>query len=428
MTLLIRTKLLGGNLIHNIMKLMSATIIAQVISFVFSPFLTRLYTPEEYGILTLFTTLVAILISFATGRYEIAIVLPEKDKDSKALLYGAFIYLITMVLFILLIILFFHDQIITLIGNKDFDLWLYVVPLSILIYGLYQNFNYWNNRYKNYSTIAFGRITEASSINLLQLIFGFVKLGHKGLILGYILGQLFAVAVFTLGGRRSFKKSDRVTIKDLKKQLTKYKEYPFYNMPSGFLDILSLQLPNLLISKFYGAASLGFFSLTLRIVNAPLIFISASISQVYYQRLNEMYLKGQKLKGFILKVAGLLSIISLIPFFVLFFFGPDLFAFIFGSEWMLSGELAKIMAFALSIRLVVSPLSPAFFVFNRVKLLFVLQTCRFITTTITLLIAKKFSFSIFIIIYTVHDSLFYIVYFFLIIYISSSQESKVNEY
>lgn len=409
------------------MKLMSATMIAQVISFIFSPFLTRLYTPEEYGILTLFTTLVAILISFATGRYEIAIVLPEKDKDSKALLYGAFIYLFTMVLFILLITLLFHNQIITFIGNKDFDLWLYFVPLSILIYGLYQNFNYWNNRYKNYSTIAFGRITEASSINLLQLIFGFLKLGHKGLIFGYILGQLFAVMVFSLGGRRSFKKSNRVTMKDMKNQLIKYKEYPFYNMPSGFLDILSLQLPNLLISKFYGASSLGFFSLTLRIVNAPLMFISTSISQVYYQRLNEMYLKGQKLKGFILKVASILSIISLVPFFVLFFWGPDLFAFIFGEKWKISGELAKIMAFALSVRLVVSPLSPAFFVFNRVKLLFILQASRFITTTIVLLIGSQFSFSIFIILYSLHDVIFYLLYFILIMYITSKQkyEEKV---
>lgn len=406
------------------MKLMSATMIAQIISFVFSPFLTRLYTPEEYGILTLFTTFVAILISFATGRYEIAIVLPKKHKDSKALLYGAFIYLITMVIFIIFIILLFHDQIINFIGNKDFDLWLYVVPLSILIYGLYQNFNYWNNRYKNYNTIAFGRITEAISMNLLQLIFGFLKLGHKGLIFGYILGQLFATLVFSFGGRNSFKKSERVSIKDMKKQLTRYKEYPFYNMPSGFLDILSLQLPNLLISKFFGASSLGFFSLTLRIVNAPLMFISTSISQVYYQRLNELYHKGQKLKGFILKVAGILSVVSIIPFFVLFFFGPDLFAFIFGEKWRFSGELAKIMAFALLVRLVVSPLSPAFFVFNRVKLLFILQTSRFITTTIVLLIGSQFSFSTFIILYSLHDVIFYLLYFTLIMYITSSQKDK----
>ena len=137
-----------------------------------------------------------------------------------------------------------------------------------------------------------------------------------------------------------------------------------------------------------------------------------------------MYLKGQKLKGFILKVAGVLSIISLIPFSVLFFFGPDLFAFIFGAEWRFSGELAKIMAFALLVRLVVSPLSPAFFVFNRVKLLFILQTSRFITTTIVLLIGSQFSFSTFIILYSLHDVIFYLLYFTLIMYITSSQKDK----
>mgnify|MGYP001221495810 CR=1 FL=1 len=418
---------LGSKLIQNIMKLMSATIIAQGISFIFAPFLTRIYTPEEYGVLTLFTTFVAILISFATGRYEIAILLPKYDRDSKALLFGAFFYLLTMVLVIFLIVIVFRKQIIEFIGNVNFGIWLYIVPLSILIYGLYQNFNYWNNRYKNYNTIAFGRIVEASSMNLLQLIFGLLKLGHKGLIIGYIFGQLFATVVFSIGGRNNLKGSGKVRIKDMKKQLAKYKQYPLYNMPSGFLDIFSLQLPNLLISKFYGSSSLGFFSLTLRMVNAPLTFISASISQVYYQRLNEMHQKGLKLKRFILKVAGILSLISLIPFFSLFFFGPDLFGFVFGEKWRVSGELSRIMAFALVIRLVVSPLSPAFFVFNRVRLLFILQTSRFITTSIVLLIGSNFSFNEFIIIYTLHESLFYIVYFLLILYISSADKLKNRE-
>ncbi|MBW8350277.1 oligosaccharide flippase family protein [Bacillus sp. IITD106] len=414
-------KLTDNKLINNIMKLMSATMIAQLISLALSPILTRMYTPEEYGVLTLFTTFVAILITFVTGRYEIAIVLPEKDNDSRSLLFGSVAYLLFMSLLIFVIMVVFHDSLIRMVGNESFSLWLYFVPLSLLVYGLYQNFNYWNNRFKNYNVIAAARITEASSVNLIQLLFGLLKLGSKGLIFGYIFGQFFATLVFSIGGRKNLQSEEKITFKSMKRQLAKYKEYPFYNMPSGFFDIMSIQLPNLFISKFFGATSLGFYSLSLRIVNAPLTFISVSVSQVLYQRLNEMYQKGEKLRKFILKAAGILSIISIIPFCILFFWGPDLFGLVYSDKWRVSGEISRIMAFALCVRLVVSPLSPAFFVLNRVKLLFILQMSRLFTTSIILLIGSKFNFSTFIVFYSIHEVCFYILYFIIIIYISSLQ-------
>lgn len=420
-------KITGNKLLTSVMKLMSATMIAQIISFSFSPILTRIYTPEEYGLLTLFTTYVAILISFATGRYEVAVVLPEKDKDSKALLYGSILYLSVMTIIIFLIITFFHNPILNIVENKSFSIWLYFVPVSIFLYGLYQNLNYWNNRYKNYNVIAFGRITETSSMNIIQLGLGLLNLGQKGLIFGYMVSHFFASLIFSIGGRKHLKETEKVSFEQIKRQLVKYKEYPLFNMPSGFFDIMSLQIPNLFISKYFGATSLGYYSLTLRIVNAPITFISTSVSQVCYQKLNEMYLKGQKLRPFILKAMGILSIISLIPFFVLVIWGPDIFSLIFGGKWRISGELARIMAFAVCVRLTVSPLSSVFFVVNRVKFLFFLQMSRLITTSVMLLIGSNFSFTTFFIIYSAHEVLFYLIYSLLILYVSNPKTKELDK-
>ncbi len=63
---------------RNILTLMTGSTIAQAIPIAISPILTRLYTPEDFGVLALFTSLVTIFSVISTGRYEFAIMLPKK--------------------------------------------------------------------------------------------------------------------------------------------------------------------------------------------------------------------------------------------------------------------------------------------------------------------------------------------------------------
>jgi O-antigen/teichoic acid export membrane protein len=67
---------------RNVLTLMTGTTIAQSIPVAITPILTRLYTPEDFGLLAVFVALTAILGSIANGRYELAIMHPEKDEES----------------------------------------------------------------------------------------------------------------------------------------------------------------------------------------------------------------------------------------------------------------------------------------------------------------------------------------------------------
>jgi len=60
----------------NVLTLMAGTTIAQAIPIAISPILTRLYTPEEFGLFALFLAIVSIFGVVATMRYEMAIVQP----------------------------------------------------------------------------------------------------------------------------------------------------------------------------------------------------------------------------------------------------------------------------------------------------------------------------------------------------------------
>ena len=70
----------------NVLKLVTGTTFAQVIIVLASPLLTRLYGPEAFGFLALFTSITSIIGVIACMRYEMAIMLPKTDEEAANLL------------------------------------------------------------------------------------------------------------------------------------------------------------------------------------------------------------------------------------------------------------------------------------------------------------------------------------------------------
>ena len=66
----------------NLITLLSGTTIAQAITLLLSPVLTRLYTPHEFGVIGTFLSIVAAIALIISLRYEIAIVLPKKEENA----------------------------------------------------------------------------------------------------------------------------------------------------------------------------------------------------------------------------------------------------------------------------------------------------------------------------------------------------------
>ena len=47
-----------------------------------SPILARIYSPESFAYFGVYMSILAILTVFVTGKYELAIMLPKKDRDA----------------------------------------------------------------------------------------------------------------------------------------------------------------------------------------------------------------------------------------------------------------------------------------------------------------------------------------------------------
>ncbi|MCA1803736.1 MAG: oligosaccharide flippase family protein, partial [Rhodothermaceae bacterium] len=130
---------------------------------------------------------------------------------------------------------------------------------------------------------------------------------------------------------------------------------PRHNAPHALANSLSVQIPIILINRFLTEATAGLYFMAFRIVQAPVILISSSIGQVYSQTVSEMYRGGGNIYSFTVKIYGVLTLISFVPFTLLALWGPEIFTFVLGNDWTEAGRYARIFSPAFFLIFIVSP-------------------------------------------------------------------------
>ena len=351
---------------RNVLTLMTGTTIAQAIPIAISPILTRIYTPEDFGIFAIYMSVASILSVMATGRYELAIMLPKKDEDAINIVALSLIISFLVSFIVLLIVFLFNASITALLGNPEISSWLYFIPLSVLLTGIYQSFNYWSNRKKQYKRLATSRVVQSGTTASSNLAMGFSGFGSGGLIGSSLLGQ--GVATFVLG--RIIFKEDRNRFGNIKRLKIfalgrRYISFLTVNLPHTFLNVLSSNFPVLLISYFFGNLVTGFYSISNRVIVAPIGIITNSYGQVFLQHISSSIISQKEKEFFFKKTVYRILGYSFVPFLLLFFFLPQLFQTIFGKNWIEAGIYGQILIPMLYFRFVGSIVSSVTVVYNQ---------------------------------------------------------------
>ena len=355
---------------RNVLTLMTGTTIAQAIPIAISPILTRVYTPEDFGIFALYIAMVSFIAIVVTARYELAIVLPQTDREAINILALSLIIMSFIVVFLIIIILLFKDNLLTLLNIQNVGNFIYLMPLSILIAGLNQSFNYWSNRKEYFKNISSSQILQSIGIGLTQPTLGYFHL-FGGLIVGNLIGRIIGTFVLI----NSFFKNDRAILVNVEKnmmveQMKKYKDFPLINSFHAFSDILRSSGSIMLISSFFGSAVVGFYALSLRVLQVPVGIVGSALGQVLYQKFTTMYNNDENLYPYVKKIVLLLFIISLPIFAILYYIAPDLFAFVFGENWRVAGEYSQILIPYLFMNFLISPISSLPLILNKQKEIF----------------------------------------------------------
>ncbi len=329
----------------NTLKLVIGAGIGQAITLIISPILTRLYTPSEFGIFTFFISIVGGLALVSTLRYEMAIILQKDEKNAINMASLSLFISFCICCFLLLLVttgtLFLPD----VVGHGVMKQWLFLLPFLVLLIGTGNIFQNWFNRKRNYSILAVGKVINSAGNNGGMLILGLVGAGVWGLLGGYMIGYflfaLFFLIVFAYSGRASLKDINFSFFSSLAKR---HRDLPLSNTPQVIVELMQNYGIVYLAQIFFTSSVIGWFSLSMRVLQSPLMLIGSSLSQVLYKDASELYRSAGQIRGLVLKTVKLSSLIALPMLIVLLTVGPWLFTFIFGERWGESGIYARILA------------------------------------------------------------------------------------
>ncbi len=399
----------------NVLTLMSGTTISQALPIAISPILTRIYTPEDFGVFALFIAISSIFGSIANARYDLAIMLPKKDEDAINIFALGFIITTIFSFFLLIIIFLFNIQIIKLLNNEEVGSWLYFIPFVVFFTGIYNLLNYFNNRKQYYKDIANSIIIKSVIAAIIQLIIGFLKNGPTGLITGQILSQMFANSVLLKNIIKNKVLVSHIKFIKIIANAKRYRNFPKFSMLAIFANTLSYHLTNILISSLYSVATLGFYSLVQRVLGAPSALIGISISQVFYQEASsEKQKTGMAIHTFKTTLKKLI-LIAIPSFIILYFIVEDLFAFVFGEEWRVAGKYAIIVLPFFFIKFIASGISIILPLFEKQKIEVIWQIILIIITIFGLVIGEilNYNFELTISMLTILWSIHYCILIFI---------------
>mgnify|MGYP000082097529 CR=1 FL=1 len=372
-------KFLNDTYTKNISVLFSGNLFAQLIPFALAPVITRIFSPEELGVHGNFVALVTLISIIANGRLELALVLPKANaKATQLLKLGLKISL--GVSLVSLLIVFIKSPIERLYETTLLSDYLPLVALLVFIISTHNLLIQWLVRKKIFHSISIIKIILSVSTNLLFIVLGWLNYGTSGLIYGYILSFAITTFVLFLISKRHIDWNSHTKETDLE-ILKEYKDFPLINSLHAFTDILFQEFIILaIITNQFGLVTTGIFVIMMKYLKAPTRFIGNAIGQVFYPEANQNYLEQKPIKPLINKSIKLTLLVAIPITLIILTWGPQLFSWYLGQDWIKAGVFAKIMIIPIALGLITSPISSTPLIYKK-------QATSFIINLIGMLLA-----------------------------------------
>lgn len=413
--------LINNSFLKNTLILSSGTILAQVLPFVFYPILARIYTPEDFGLLSIVLGITPILAIIYSGMYEGAILISDNKKEGRDLIYFILlrsfkIFLIVYLGLIISRILFYNF--LNSEYREIFNL-LFFVPFCSFFIVIYNCFNEWCVTNKYFKILSLNKVFFTSSISTSKVVFGLSKLLNYGLIWGDLVGKLltslYCIYASLKNDYNYFIKFSRNSFKILK---TKYINFPKFLLPDQLINNISGSVHIFFIGLFFGKEELGYFTMSATLLTVPVTVITASIKDVFRQKATEIFKSKKNCRKLFIKTSIPISIIAFVFFIPLYFFLPEIFSFFLGDQWLKSAIYSQILIPMFIANFISMSLGGVLIVADKLHISFYWQLFNIVTTLFALIVGIFYSESMYltIVYYMIVRTFSYIMYYLISFY------------
>jgi O-antigen/teichoic acid export membrane protein len=339
-----------------VFTLIGGTSVALLVQFLASPIISRLYSPSMYGELALYVSVVSIGAIVATGRYELALPIPQSAKLARSALHVAVACTAATVL--LLGVCFLLAVAVLPAGSVlDPVVWVLLVPLGVLSVAALQTLTYWRSRELSYRLVAIGRGIQALAMTAVQILIGAVSPSSYGLIAGHLGGAAIAAFALVAGGAGGLSRlAQGVTLKRMSVAAKKFSKFPQFLIAGHLANAVSSQLPVITLALLFGPAEAGLYAFAERMTVMPCALVAASVGDVYRQVAAKAFQeRGECREAFLAALRRLIAMATVFAGSVVII-APLVFDEVFGEAWVQAGEISAILAIVIFFQTISSPL------------------------------------------------------------------------
>lgn len=415
---------------RSIILLTSGTAFAQLLNTLLAPLITRIYTPEEYGVLTLYISIVTVISIGASLDYQKAIPLVKTRSSAYNLIFLSCVILFSITIILLLVIAIWGQYIFGYLNIDTLTTYKYLIPIGVFFIGTYNIFLHWSLRTKDFKRISITKVNQSIASNFTQICLGLLNIGPIGLITGNIIGQSAGVTKLSLpvfNNRKNFIKVIKYT--KIKKLAKSFINFPLYSSPSNYVYTAGNQAPIVVLAVMFGATVSGLYGLANIIVNLPISLLATSVSQVFYSEIASIGKSNpKKIRNLSMSLFLKLALVGLVPLIIFIVMGPWLFATVFGELWYEAGVYSQIIAFIAYIHFIILPSGRILEILGKQNIALILNVIRLILILFTFYLSSVFNFNSYqtIISYAIASSLSYILLFFFTHFILIKEEKYID--
>lgn len=356
-----------SNFITNVLKIISGSVVAQALSVLLIPIITRIYSPSDFGTFQLILSISGVLAIVSTFSYQFSIMLPKEDEDSANIVVLCVILVTLTSLLIGIGILFLPENIDDILNAPGASKYFIYLPIIVFLNGLFFVQNYWLSRRIRFGVIAGARVSNTLLGKVFQIGLAKWIISPVSLLMGIVAGYFFAGVIMLKGVKNDLEVFKSVSLSKIKEMAIQYKNFPLFSSWSTIANTISPQVPTFLLALFYGTTVVGHYSLAYQAVNMPMVIIGNAIGQVFFQKASEVKNGNveEDMKTVVEEVYKKLILIGIFPMIILMIIGEQVFTFAFGESWAVSGVYVRILLPWIFLVFLSSPISTLYNIYDK---------------------------------------------------------------
>ncbi|MBX3598215.1 MAG: oligosaccharide flippase family protein [Rhizobiaceae bacterium] len=350
-------RLKSNRLVRSVALLVSANVAGQLLLLAAMPIVTRLCSPEDFGVFGAFSGILNVLLVASSLRYEFAVPLAKRERDARAIVVLALVLNALIAGFAAGAVLLFPEQIAGAMHLPDLAQVLWLLPVVLLGAGTYRSIRMWSVRRREFGAIAYTRIAQSAANGGTQIGLGLAGFGATGLIVGQLLG--FSAGTLRLARTIRFSKGElrpKTILRRMSRVAVRFKRFPQIDTAASILNTISTQLPMILLPVLFGPVVAGYYALADRALASPASLLSQAMGQVILSESSDRVASGNLGKLATRAMLGVFCVAAL-PTLLMFLFGEPIVTFVFGADWGEAGAFIAWMALGTCAQLIYSSIS-----------------------------------------------------------------------